>query len=393
MTALGPHRPTAAPSAFSGAGRALPAREAEAPQFGRRETLALLGAALLAPEEVAAEPIASDDWRQLATEPYKGKQDDIAFVSPDIGWYGNGAGKLYATRDGGNTWRKIWEKPGTFIRALGFVDERLGFLGNVGTDYYPGVTDTHPLYITRDGGEMWEPVDAPGMAAVSGICGIDVLRDRRVFQGEARSVPIINAAGRVGGPAAVITSRDSGQSWSITDLSGQAGMILDVKFTDARTGFLCAASNSDLENAHALILRTTDGGGSWHPVYQGNRMFENVWKMSWPSQRVGYATVQSYDPSPQNTRRIVLKTENGGRSWRELSLVDGPAVQEFGIGFLDERRGWVGCVARGYATSDGGRSWRPSTLGRAVNKIRLVRDDTRVRMFAIGINVHRLDIA
>ena len=32
-----------------------------------------------------------------ADRAYAGKQDDIHFVSPDIGWYGNGAGKLYRT--------------------------------------------------------------------------------------------------------------------------------------------------------------------------------------------------------------------------------------------------------------------------------------------------------
>ena len=49
-------------------------------------------------------------WRQLNTEPYRGKQDDISFVSPDIGWYGNGAGKLYRTGDGGETWSLLWER-------------------------------------------------------------------------------------------------------------------------------------------------------------------------------------------------------------------------------------------------------------------------------------------
>jgi hypothetical protein len=91
-------------------------------------------------------------WQRLPTEPYRGKQDDIAFVSPDSGWYGNGDGKLYRTIDGGQRWEKVWEQRGTFIRALGFVDSLHGYLGNVGTEYYPGVTDTRPLYRTLDGG-------------------------------------------------------------------------------------------------------------------------------------------------------------------------------------------------------------------------------------------------
>ena len=48
-------------------------------------------------------------WQRLPTEPYRGKQDDIAFVSPDSGWYGNGDGKLYRTIDGGQRWEKVWE--------------------------------------------------------------------------------------------------------------------------------------------------------------------------------------------------------------------------------------------------------------------------------------------
>jgi photosystem II stability/assembly factor-like uncharacterized protein len=63
-------------------------------------------------------------WRQLTTEAYKGKQDDISFIDADHGWYGNGAGKLYRTVDGGITWDKLWDKPGTFIRALGLLPRR-----------------------------------------------------------------------------------------------------------------------------------------------------------------------------------------------------------------------------------------------------------------------------
>src|SRR5690348_5270557 len=81
----------------------------------------------------AQTPPPASTWRQLPTEAFHGKQDDIFFVSRRLGWYGNGAGKLYRSTDGGDTWTKIWDQPGTFIRALGFVDEANGFLGNVGT--------------------------------------------------------------------------------------------------------------------------------------------------------------------------------------------------------------------------------------------------------------------
>lgn len=348
------------------------------------------GAVLALGQEARA---AEAGWRKLVTVPYRGKQDDIAFVDPDTGWYGNGEGKLYRTVDGGENWTKMADKPGTFIRALGFLDAKVGFIGNVGTDYYPGVTDKQPLYRTDDGGATWAPVTADGIDRVAGICGIDILPVTRVFQGELQHSHIIHAAGRVGGPAMMLKSLDGGASWTVEDLSKHAGMILDVKFLDAQTGFVCAATNNDLGEGEALILRTADGGKSWTPVYESGRKFENCWKMSWPSKRVGYATVQSYDEAPANTRRVIVKTTDGGRSWRELPLVVAPGVQEFGIGFVDEKRGWVGCKANGYETRDGGKSWSPVAFGRAVNKVRIVRAGTRTRAFAIGVDVSRLDLA
>ncbi|MEQ1810296.1 MAG: hypothetical protein ABL889_10230 [Terricaulis sp.] len=328
-------------------------------------------------------------WRELSTEPYPGKQDDISFVSLNEGWYGNGAGKLYHTTDGGESWTKIWDQPGTFIRALGFVDANNGFLGNVGTGYYPSVTDTHPLYRTRDGGRTWERVSVSGIESVKGICGIDVLRQRRVFQGALQQGVIIHAAGRVGGPAAMLRSIDGGETWHVLDLSAHAGMILDVKFFSEDVGLVCAASSSNIEESNAMLLRTLDGGRTWVPVYRSARRFENCWKMNFPTREIGYATVQNYEDGVSG--RVILKTIDGGSVWRELPLVDDERVREFGVGFVTQDWGWVGASTNGFETRDGGRSWTPVNMGRAVNKIRIVREARVWRAYAIGVNVSRLD--
>ncbi|MBI1254369.1 MAG: hypothetical protein GC196_08515 [Hyphomonas sp.] len=328
-------------------------------------------------------------WRLLPTEAYPGKQDDISFVTPDIGWFGNGAGKLFATRNGGETWTKVFDQPGTFIRALGFVDEKNGFLGNVGTGYYPGVTDENPLYRTRDGGLTWTPVSAEGIGIVKGICGIDILPRTTIFQGELRSNPVIHAAGRVGGPATMLRSVDGGETWKVIDLRDKAGMILDVKFSGADTGLVCAATASDVSQANALMLRTTDGGETWSEVYRSARLFENCWKMSFPTPDVGYATVQNYEEG--KSQRIFIKTTDGGKSWTELPLVDDAAVRQFGVGFVDVNTGWIGTTTTGYTTTDGGATWTPTEMGRAVNKIRVLKAGTGIRAYAIGVQLHRLD--
>ena len=187
----------------------------------------------------------------------------------------------------------------------------------------------------------------------------------------------------------MLRSLDGGDTWRTIDLRAHAGMILDVKFFDANNGLVCAASSDNLEVANALILRTTDGGDSWAPAYRSDRPFENCWKMSFPSRKVGYATVQSYREGA--TQRVMIKTTDGGATWRELPLVNDAQAQEFGVGFATETWGWVGTLNSGFETRDGGASWTPVEMGRAVNKIRIVRDGQGFSAFAIGVQVSRLD--
>ena len=190
-------------------------------------------------------------------------------------------------------------------------------------------------------------------------------------------------------------SVDGGDTFSVIDMNPYCGMILDVKFLDANTGFVCAASSADLEQSNAMMLRTTDGGKTWAVVYRSKQFYENCWKMSWPKVngtygKTAYATVQSYDPAA--TKRVFIKTVDGGKKWVEGPLVDDAKVRAFGIGFVDAQRGWIGTTTGGYETRDGGKSWTPAEFGKAVNKVRVVaKAEGGQRLFAIGVDVHRAD--
>jgi photosystem II stability/assembly factor-like uncharacterized protein len=362
--------------------------------LNRRTVLGMLGGALTLGMPSWAKPPASAAWVRQETDAYTGKQDDIFFVTPDIGWYGNGKGKLYATANGGEKWQLVWEKPGTFVRALGFLDENVGLLGNVGTDYFPGVTDPCPLYLTRDGGRTWNPVSNIDGPTPKGICAIDVYREPFINHGDLGYKPTVRAAGRVGGPAFVMESHDAGVSWRSRDVSSVTAMILDIKFVSAKVGFLAGASDPDVPKSNAVVLRTDDGGETWRRVYQSTRPWEITWKIAFPTENVGYATVQNYNEDPNIAQRVVAKTEDGGRTWRELALTKDHAFQEFGVGFLDAHRGWVGGTSGGFETRDGGRHWQPVDMGTKINKIRILRvPQGKLRAFAIGQAVYRLDDA
>ena len=329
-------------------------------------------------------------WERLPTEPYPGKQDDIVFANERVGWYGNGAGKLFRTDDGGDSWTKVWEQPGTFIRCLAFLDEKVGVLGNIGPGYFPGVTDAVPIYRTEDGGASWTAVTAIDGPPVVGLCAFEIVRVPFINAGTLDYRPRIVGVGRVGGPVAYIWSDDLGKTWMQGSLPSTAAMAFDITFVDERRGFIAAATSADIPNANGLILATDDGGSTWTEVHRSARPYETTWKFSFPSATVGYCTIQSYNPDPSASQRFVAKTEDGGRTWREIPLVDEHRVRAFGVAFLDADTGWIGAVPHGFLTVDGGATWTKAAFGNAVNKIRLLRVADGVTGYAIGTEVHRL---
>lgn len=329
-------------------------------------------------------------WTKLTTESYPGKQDDIFFVNSNLGFYGNGAGKIFRTTDGGDTWQKVFEQKGTFVRCLAFTDDQHGVMGNIGPGYFPGVTDPNPLYRTEDGGATWSPVTTIEGEPVVGLCAFDVIQVPYVNAGSLDHRPRIIGVGRVGGPTAYIWSDDLGKTWKQGKMPVVGAMAFDVKFLDDQHGFIASATHTDVSQSHGLILATVDGGATWREVYRSTRPFELTWKLSFPTREVGYCTVQSYNPSPAASARFVAKTTDGGKSWSEAPLVDDHGVREFGVAFLDENIGWVGAVPHGFGTTDGGKTWSKVEFGNAVNKIRLVRSDSGVTGYAIGLEVHRL---
>lgn len=328
-------------------------------------------------------------WVKMETEAYRGKQDDLYMVNAKVGWYVNGAGKIYKTTDGGEHWTKQLEQPGTYFRCLAFIDEQHGFAGNIGPGYFPGVTDKTPLYETKDGGATWTPVKVDG---VVGLCSMQVLREKFINAGNLEERLRLIGVGRVGGPSAMIVSDDLGKTWQTVAVDPSAAMLLDVHFFSRNEGFLAAASDADVSQSNALILSTQDGGKTWKQVWRSQRPFELTWKMSFPNRDVGYVTIQSYNPDPAVSQRFVAKTTDGGVTWSELPVVDDAKVREFGIAFLNEKTGWIGAVPHGFFTNDGGLSWVKADLGAASNKIRLVADGEATVGFAIGTSVYRIQI-
>ncbi|MES2299904.1 MAG: hypothetical protein V4582_22885 [Pseudomonadota bacterium] len=332
-------------------------------------------------------------WFKLPTEAYRGKQDDIAFSDAQNGFYVNGQGKIFKTGDGGKSWTMVLHKPGTYFRTIGLVDAQTAFAGNIGTEYFPGVTDTTPLYVTRDGGASWAAATGITGPQVKGLCAIDVLKTGFVNAGKLEQHTVVHAAGRVGGPAFMMRSLDGGATWNTMDLNAHIAAITDVKFFDEMNGIVIGADDANIERSHAVVVATRDGGVTWQRVYTSARPFQMAWKVSFPSRQVGYVTVQDYNPDKGVSARVLAKTVDGGKSWHDIALVDDAAVREFGVAFADDLNGWVGTTTSGFETHDGGASWTRVEMGRYTNKIRIVPDGAHYVGYAIGMDVYKFGTA
>jgi photosystem II stability/assembly factor-like uncharacterized protein len=331
-------------------------------------------------------------WNMLKTEPYKGKQDDIYFVNENTGWYINGFGKIFHTADGGQNWDLQLEKKGTFFRCIAFIDSLNGFVGTVGTDYFPNVTDTIPLYKTSDGGKSWEPVNYAGKY-IKGLCAFDIVKEAYINHGEIDYKYHIYGVGRVGSPANFIVSHDNGKSFTSMDMRKYCSALYDIKMFNKKEGFACASSTEAIETSHAVILQTKDGGETWKKVFESKRPFEISWKMFFPSAKVGYATLQSYNPDSTVVAQHFIKTTNGGKKWKEYELCKDHKSRPFGVGFIDENNGFIGTMNTGFQTKNGGGVWTKVDLGRACNKIRIVKlPNGNIYGYAIGVNVFKLSI-
>ncbi|MEL6988666.1 MAG: hypothetical protein AAGK97_12655, partial [Bacteroidota bacterium] len=270
-------------------------------------------------------------WGELETEAYRGKQDDIDFIDENNGWYINGYGKIFKTQDGGESWSKVFEQKGTFFRTIAFINDKVGFVGNVGTDYFPNVSDSIPLYVTRDGGESWKPVEYTG-PYVKGLCALDLVKEPFINHGKTDYKYHLFGVGRVGSPANFMVSHDGGNTWASKSMHEDCKMLFDIKMLNKDVGFVCASSSESTQDGNAMILKTVDGGKSWKKVYQSDRPFETTWKISFPTDQVGYATVQSYNPDEAITQQRIVKSLDGGETWKELNLVNDKKNRPFGIG-------------------------------------------------------------
>jgi photosystem II stability/assembly factor-like uncharacterized protein len=302
--------------------------------------------------------------------------NDNFFLTPELGWAVNGIGQIHKTSNGGVTWTKQFDKTNlTHFRSIGFFDSLTGFAGALGWGDSVGhpndAKDTVILYKTINGGLSWIPEHQLTSSTVRrGFCGMQVFNDS-----------IIYAVGRVRGPAWFYKTIDRGQTWNAKNMNGYAAGLVDVYFFTRDSGFAVGLTNITHEQSQAIILKTSNGGDTWDTSYVATRTNEWAWKISFPSRKIGFVSLQrDHGLAPV----YILKTTDGGVTWNpKLFSTTGYFVQ--GIGFLNDTLGWVGgSTLQPKQTTDGGETWTPLSIGNSLNRFRKINDSL---MYVSGAGV------
>lgn len=230
---------------------------------------------------------------------------DVFFMNDQVGWVVGWRNEAFKTSNGGITWGDYSFGTGDDYNSVFFQDLQNGWI----------VGDQGIVYRTTNGGNNWtaDTVSASSLQCI-------------VF--------INDSTGYIcGTDGTIMMTTDGGDSW-IQKNSALAGILREIQFISADTGFIVGAG----------IQRTVDGGNSWQ-VMSLQTCFSGSFSGS-----TGY-TAGIYG--------IMSKSYDYGTTWNNLGSFAGFVAIKTSF-FLDENNGWLIEAEGGYRTwhtSDGGDTW------------------------------------
>jgi photosystem II stability/assembly factor-like uncharacterized protein len=258
---------------------------------------------------IAASLDAGRTWSLLQT-PLRSSVTDLAFPTQQTGFALDRRGGLQRTDDGGASWRVVQPQgPPRKIAGLRALDSRrLLLIGG-------------PTGVRRslDGGRSFRVVLSPAV------------RGRRLFDSDQVGRTVI-----AWGERTIVRSRDGGRSWRRMPLPSRT-RLFKLDFASQRVGFAL--------DGFGRVFRTRDSARHWS-LLRSPAAYA-VYDMSFADARHGFLLAEVPDGPPGHI--AVLRTDNGGRTWRPQLLDDADLLIEgfyLEDGTPDPRRG-----ARGLAVA------------------------------------------
>ncbi len=160
-------------------------------------------------------------------------------------------------------------------------------------------------------------------------------------------------------------SNDAGSSWLAVHLDSLIRGLVDCHFFDEMNGIISGSGKDS--SSRFVLLRTNDGGLSWRIVCKvgGSPLSDNyVWKIYPIDDDKLAASLQGVI----NGKTTILKSNDRGYSW-EVITTNIAATDVQGVCFENENEGWLGGWYDGvYHTRDGGYTWQYKPYGQGLNR-------------------------
>jgi photosystem II stability/assembly factor-like uncharacterized protein len=263
--------------------------------------------------------------------------------------FGAAGGQAPAKKAGGKApgeqpkFKAIWEPVNVpediELKSVHFVSADEGWVAGGKNVMQGGV-----IYHTKDGGKTWElQVGDPG----SSDRGFSDLRFVDATHGFA-------VQGSTGTTHKLFSTSD-GQTWIPSGTVPEHRY--DYLFTTPTTGLAADWARQ--------IIRTTDGGRKWQPVYRCKIKAEiagltreadcYIHSIHFPDPSVGYAIG---GPLPEDAGNVLAKTEDGGATWTAWVVLPGERASESSLWFTDANTGVLRTQdGKMFRTADGGKTW------------------------------------
>lgn len=305
--------------------------------------------------------MAQSGWKTIGPEQITARYDDIFFLNDTTGWLiGGFPGKIYSTKNGGNSWILQTTTTGHYLRSIEFTTPQKGFCGSLDSGFFK----------TTDGGNTWIDIRSSITPRIPGICGLSAPDSMNIY-----------GCGVWFRPAFIIKSTDGGNTWTRIDMSAYASGLVDILFINKDTGWV--AGTGPLPEERGVILHTTNGGNTWQLQFQSPGRREYVWKLQTPDRKHYFASIQIFVNEPVR----MAKSSDGGNNWESITVKPyNSNVQS--VGFLTPKIGFIGGDSL-YQTFDGGRSWTNALpVGSSYNRFFRINDHVA---FLTGRNVYKFN--
>ena len=274
---------------------------------------------------IPAGTLAQTGWLQQAS----GTAADLyglEFLDTEHGWASGAGGTILRTTDGGATWSPQASGSGDILLDIDFAELSWGLCVGTGGSILRTTNGGGEWIIVQDGFiGTYHGVDMVGDAVTGYAVGVN-----GIFQ------PI------------VAKTINGGVDWTFNSfyIDGNEGTLTDVRFIDPAAGFATAV----LWNGQGAVVRTTDGGTTWEPVYT---IGAPLYAIDFFDALTGVATGEI---------GYVHRTEDGGETW-ELQVTGG-GVAMSGVAIPDPAvvtiAGELGTIRR---TETAGSHWQEQESG------------------------------